>query len=319
MREWLRFCLVGIASTVPLGCSVLIDVDSPQCDVDADCADLMLGGRCERHVCVVDAAACTGEDCDTPSDPTNLACGSDVECGGAAPVCMHGSCVPSTIAERFMCEEPEPSDPPQTVSYGFRVVEFVSQAPPGNVVARACRNNDVQCDSPVATFTDAEGTGMVQLQLPYGFTGYFDVTSDALHALSYLTKPINQDTQDRDLQVASSSTLDVLASVAGYPFEPDKGVVLIEAFDCSRSPAGGVHFVESKGTSHPFYFVNHLPNAEAQETVYDAENDVADGGFLNIDPGFITFSASFGKDGPKLGEFNAAVRASTITYIDMFF
>jgi len=303
----------------PWGCSVLIDVDSPQCDVDADCARQMLGDRCERHVCVADAPACSGDGCDAPADPTNFSCAADAECGGSAPVCMHGSCVPSTVAERFMCDDQEPSDPPETIRYGFRVIEFVTQAPPKDVVARACRNNDVECSDPVAMFTDTEATGMVELDLPYGFSGYFDVTSDALHALSYLTKPLRQDTQDRDLQVASPSTLDVLASVAGYPFEPDKGVVLIEAFDCSNSPAGGVHFVESRGTSHPFYFVNHLPNAEAAETVYDAENDVADGGFLNISPGFVTFTASFGKDGPKLGEFNAAVRPSTITYIDMFF
>lgn len=316
MRQWWCLWLFGLASLSPLGCSALIEVNSPQCDVDADCTSRQLGSTCERHVCVGELPyACTGDTCDS----VNRSCNDDKDCGSDAPTCMHGACVPNTVAERFMCEEPLSSEPPETVSYSFRVVEFVSREPPTGIMVRACRNNDVGCGDPVDTFEDGEGTGNVQLQLPYGFLGYFDVTSDAMHTLSYVTKAVRSDTQDRDLQVAAASTVDVLASVAGVPYDPDKGVVLVEAFDCAKMPAGGVHFVESKGSATPFYFVSHLPNTEVQESVYDAENNVADGGFLNVTPGFVTFTASFGVDGPRLGEFNAAVLANTVTYIDMFF
>jgi len=80
-----------------------------------------------------------------------------------------------------------------------------------------------------------------------------------------------------------------------------------------------VHFTESKGGATGFYLVNHVPNSEVTQSVYDELNNVADGGFVNVQPGFVTFNARFGVDGPVLGEFNAAVRASTVTYIDMYF
>jgi hypothetical protein len=64
--------------------------------------------------------------------------------------------------------------------------------------------------------------------------------------------------------------------------------------------------------------VDHLPNKDATISVYDMVNNVADGGFINLEPGFITFSAQLGVSGLALGGFNAHVRANTVTYIDMY-
>jgi hypothetical protein len=46
---------------------------------------------------------------------------------------------------------------------------------------------------------------------------------------------------------------------------------------------------------------------------------VANGGFMNVEPGFVTFTARYGVGGPVLGSFNVAVRASTFTFVDMYF
>jgi hypothetical protein len=48
-------------------------------------------------------------------------------------------------------------------------------------------------------------------------------------------------------------------------------------------------------------------------------DNTADGGFINLAPGFITFRAHLGVDGLELGRFNAQIRANTITYIDLSF
>jgi hypothetical protein len=218
-----------------------------------------------------------------------------------------------------MCAADPSGAHPETINYSLRVIEYVSRQPPTGIEVKACTASDVNCDSPVATFRDKDGSGMVRLVLPYGFLGYLDVSSSAMHALSYVSKALRQDTQDRDLQVPTESTVGLLATYAGAPYDATRGVVLLEAFDCMRMPAGGVHFTESKGDSGPFYFVNQLPNREVKESVYDADRDVADGGFVNEPTGFVTFTAYLGVDGPKLGEFNASVRANTVTYVDMYF
>lgn len=232
---------------------------------------------------------------------------------------MRGACVSEAIAERWLCPAPEAPQASDSIRYSFQVLEFVSRMPPANIVVLACRTQDVNCANPIAQFEDESGEGFVELTLPSGFSGFFEVRSDALTALSYLTKPLTRDLQDRDLQVSSMSTLELLATLDNTVFEPAKGLALVEAFDCTGTPSGGVHFQESKGTSKPFYIVNHIPNSDATVSVYDEVNGVADGGFINLEPGFVTFTARWGVDGPVLGEFNAHVRESTITFVDMYF
>lgn len=238
------------------------------------------------------------------------------------PRCMRGSCVSEALAERWLCEQPEPSDEEDSssvVHYSFQVLEFVSRKSPGHLVVLACFTNDVSCSNPVDRFEDEKGDGLVELTLPIGFSGFFEVRSDALPALSYLTKPLRQDLRDRDLPVSAQSTVDLLAKIDNTVFEPDKGIALLEAFDCSGTPAGGVHFRESKGTSKPFYIIDNTPNSDATLSVHDSIHDVADGGFINVEPGFVTFFANWGVDGPLLGKFNAQVREGTITFVDMYF
>jgi hypothetical protein len=299
------------------GCSVLVDVDGKQCQADADCTSKNIGDACVHNVCV----SRSSPDAGAVDGPGSSGCSLDAQCKtAAAPRCMRGECVPSAVAERFVCSAEEVNETYANVRYSFQVLEFVTRKAPEGLVVLACRGNDVLCADPSARFEDKAGTGLVELDLPYGFLGYFDVKSKVtMPALSYLTKPLTADTHDRDLQVASTSTVQALASVAGVEFDETKGIAMLEAFDCGKTPAGGVHFTESKGAATAFYLVNHVPNSEVTLSVYDEVNNVADGGFINVQPGFVTFSARYGVDGPLLGEFNAAVRASTVTYIDMYF
>lgn len=302
------------------GCSFLVDANDPQCESHADCVSARLGNRCVQHVCTGSAMTRTDATSGEPANPN--ACLSDTQCRtGAAPRCMRGNCVSEELAERWICPQPElPEDETsEVVHYSFRVVEFISRKAPGHLVALACRIQDVSCANPIDRFDDEKGDGLVELTLPAGFSGFFEVRSDALPALSYLTKPLTHDLRDRDLQVSAQSTLDLLSMIDKTEFQPDKGLALVEAFDCTGTPAGGVHFEESKGTSKPFYIIDNTPNSDAKVSEYDAVHDVADGGFINLEPGFVTFKAFWGVDGPMLGEFNAHVRPSTFTFVDMYF
>lgn len=318
-------------STLALGsCSLWINTDQRQCTDDADCVKAGLGALCMDQVCVdaddadgdsselgadcPDGSACTAL---MSSDADPSTCDSDADCSAQdKPRCLGTSCVSEQLADQWLCADGQ-SIKTSEVRYGFHLVEFLSGDPPKNVKVKACRNSDPGCESPVATFEDKDGEGYVQLVLPTNFFGFFDIQSDVMPTLLYVTKPIGKNTQNRDLPLLAASTVELTANLASTEFDPDQGIVFLEALDCSDTPQGGIHFSAESGTS--FYLVNQLPDTDAQETVYDTTNNTADGGFINVDPGFISFGASLGVDGVELGTFNAQVRASTVTFIDMHF
>jgi hypothetical protein len=304
-----RRLIVVLACTAWLAsCSILVGIGDKQCSANDDCTRANLGDICVDHVCVDRAVEQHPGTCDT-----------DNQCGGESPRCMRGTCVSTSIAERWLCpEDKKPLDVP-TVNYSFKVVEFLTRQAPKDIVAKACRFNDVGCAEPVATYTDTDGKGLATFAVPTGFLGYFEVHSDAVTSLLYVTKPINKDLRSRDLPVLSASTLALTASFIGYTFDTAKGLAILEAIDCSTLPAGGVQFKEGQGSPNQFYVVDQVPTREASTTVYNEADDTADGGFINLNPGPVKFSAYLGEDGPMLGSFNAQIRSNTITFVDMSF
>ena len=291
MRQ-LCFSLLVVALGLSGGCSALIDVEGAQCNADADCTSRKLGDTCVHNVCVINGS---GSPDAGSTYGSASGCSLDQDCRSAsAPRCMRGECVPSNVAEHFLCGTDDSGQLSSSVHYTFQVVEFVTRKPPQDLVVLACRGNDVACADPSARFEDKSGTGLVELDLPFGFMGFFEVKSaNTMPALSYLTRPVLGDKRDRDLQVTAASTVQALAAISGVPFDETKGIAMVEAFDCTKTPAAGVHFAESKGSSTAFYLLNHVPNAEITQSVYDEDNNVADGGFVNVLPGFVTFSARY--------------------------
>jgi hypothetical protein len=301
--------IVVLACTAWLAsCSILVGIGDKQCSADADCTRQKLGNICVDNVCV-----------DNGDIDPNTPCETDRQCGGESPRCMRGICVSASIADRWLCSDDTAPKTVPTVKYSFNVVEFLSRMPPKDIVVTACRFNDVSCAEPVATFTDTVGKGEATFNLPMGFLGYFEVRSDAVTSLLYVTKPIVKDSQNRDLPVLSPSTLKLTAAFINFEFDTSKGLAILEAIDCTALPAGGVQFKEGQGSPNQFYVVDQVPSRDASVTVYDESDKTADGGFINLNPGPVKFTAFWGVDGPMLGSFNAQIRANTITFVDMSF
>ena len=118
--------------------------------------------------------------------------------------------------------------------------------------------------------------------------------------------------------MVAPSSLDLLASFAGFAADTTKGLVVLEPFDCMQRAVGGVHFEASKAGGIPFFIVDGTPNSESIVTVRDDAENAAIGGFLNAKPGFTIFTAQLGQDGPIIGHFNGNVRANTVTYLDIY-
>jgi hypothetical protein len=309
---------------VVAGCSFLINVDHDQCKVAADCAALGLAGTCQRGVCIASAGpSCDGGRCEPVSSPEGGgggSCSKTVPCTDKSEMCFNARCVAKTVIEPFVCAPDDGESDAGRVSFSVHVQEFISQLPPKNLVVSGCNASDATCEHPVATFKDTKGDGNIQLDLPYGFAGFLEYRSDdVLTALWYLSKPLIRSTVSKDLLLVAPSTLSILAGIAlgsNTVVDSTKGLVILEAFDCTGTATGGIHFETSKPGSTPFFIVNGLPSTDTDVSVFDVM-DGASGGFLNVDPGFTIFSARIGVDGPVLGQYNTSVRANAVTYLDI--
>ena len=300
-------------------CSLLIETHDRQCKTDADCVNAKLGTLCADQVCV-ESSSCEGPACTTADAVINSKCANDDECtNDAAPRCFNKTCVSSEIAQRWMCKDDDKSVSAPTIRYNVHIVEFLSRQPPKNIVVKACRQNDPNCEAPATVFTDTGGTGDVQLELQTGFTGFFEITSDAMPTLLYVTKKIVKNTANRDLPVLNATTVAALAEITKVPFDENKGIALIEALDCSTTPQGGIQFKLIDAMADAFYLVDGVPSKDAMLTEYDSVNNSANGGFINVPPGSTLFSAHQGIDGLELGTFNVVIRKGTITFIEMYF
>jgi hypothetical protein len=316
--------VAGIICAAALSaCSLWLNTGERQCSKNDDCVTAGLGTVCVQQVCM-DPGECSGGACDdaatSESGVEMLKCEVDDDCGSERPRCLNKTCVDSQTGDLWLCPPGEKPQRPDTVRYNFNVVDFVGRPPPLNIVARACKNMDIGCQQPVDQYEDLAQTGKVDLKLPGGFTGFFEIKSDAIDTLLYITKPIVKNTLDRDLPILTTETLDLLSSVLGLPYDPSKGLALLEAFDCSETSQEGIHF-ESREGGESFYMVDQVPTKGADVTVFDPKSNSANGGFINVPPGFVQFSAQVGSDddGLKLGSFNAQIRPGTVTFIDMNF
>lgn len=308
-----RYLSGALTAMTISSCTLLLGLGDKQCSSNSECKDAQLGDVCVDHICEF-----TGYQGDGGSS-----CASDRDCSGTSmPRCFKTVCVTSDVYSQWTCPAQTPAAS-ATVKYSFKVVEYLSRKPPANVKVNACRYGDTACASPVATFTDTNKTGNVVLTLENGFQGFFEVLSDQLPALLYVTKPVVTDTVNRDVPAIEPSTVAGLAALAGLPYDDTKtkGVALLEMIDCSLTPASGVRFESKPNAPDQFYIINAAPSKDAKTTKYDGADSTGDGGFLNLTPGFFTFTSYLGaEDGaPKLGEFIAQIRANTITYIDLSF
>jgi hypothetical protein len=222
------------------------------------------------------------------------------------------------LSARQQCPGSDESVRTLTVSYSFQVIDFVSRLPKTDVKVKACRNSDVSCEKPVATFVDTRRRGLVLLDLPTGFVGFLEVTSDSIDTLLYITKPIVKNTRERDLTMPTPDSIALFAELLDYPWDMDKGIAVIEVLDCSRTPQDGIHF-DSRDGGDPFYILDGVPIKDAQTTVYDSTTGTAEGGFINVPPGTAQFSAQLGTDpdASVLGTLNAQIRPRTMTIIEL--
>jgi hypothetical protein len=123
------------------------------------------------------------------------------------------------------------------------LVETYSHAGVGGVTVRACDASDTACAAPLAT-AQADDSGVVAMFLngaQPSFDGYLEITGAQMPTnLVFFDGRAPALDGFYEVVVTTADALGISEVLAGVKLDPQRGVVRIEAHDCSGAPAAGV-------------------------------------------------------------------------------
>jgi len=284
------------AIATAFGCSLTIDADRAQCSTTTDCKSR--GAAFADSVCVDSLCAplrsVEPEDggYDPSKDPT-------WGCLGKPPA-------------------PASSDPgPFNVL--LNLTDVLSGGPHGDIHVKLCKKIDTACEIPINTtelISDADGH--VAISVPRAFSGYLELKGDTvLTGLYYFNPPPEADvgTPGLTIQLVTPSTVELLTKSLGSQQVSDRGLTLVNVFDCEKKPAVGATFEADIDPGDElatiFYAVKGLPVKDATET-----DTSGYGGLVNLPARSVTLKASVQTEAGKrnIGTTTIQIKAGAITY-----
>lgn len=183
------------------------------------------------------------------------------------------------------------------------------------VEGKLCRKLDVACEHPLG-YVVADGGGTINTQIEAGFDGYVQLTdpnSKIAPALYFLTPPVQGDLNLPSVPLANPLVAaGIVKSAGGTTWLSDRGLVLLNAFDCQGNTAAKITFSVG-GTPAPdssiFYLVDTLPSTNVTST-----DETGYAGLVNMPEGVTTISARLAPSGRKVSEISVLVRRGFISY-----
>lgn len=212
------------------GCSLLVEPQRQQCQVDTDCH-----GR----------------------DPTF-----------ADGVCVEALCQPNP-AWSCLGGVAWPAPPPHKASVIFRLRDLVTDAPVAGVTGRVCNKLDFDCLRPLSGGLLSDGSGTMVVELDTGFDGFIEFGPPGrLPSVYFFYPPVVGDREFPSLPLMSERELTFFAAQNGRPIAPDRGHVMVGSYDCLSRPADGVSVSsdDADPTSAAFYLVKKVPSFSAGST-----------------------------------------------------
>jgi hypothetical protein len=209
-----------------------------------------------------------------------------------------------------------PPSPTPTYKLTMHLQDAVTSKPLVGVVAQLCRKLDVTCENPLGAPAVSDVGGGVAMPIEAAFDGYVRLTDPKISpALYFLTAP--RDGGDLDLPTVPLASpfvaAGIVASAGGTTWDPERGIVLLNTFDCDDQPAANITYSIGGGADPKtfiFYLVNGLPT-----TATTATDDTGYGGLVNMPVGVSTIAATLAApSGPTVSNISILVRAGHITY-----
>jgi len=258
--------------------------------------------------------------CTVAIDSGRVQCSSDKDCtqrGGAfaGAQCLESTCHASTSSE-WSClgSVVWPSASSGSVTATLNLKDLVTQQPIVGVSARVCRKLDTTCAQPIGSDVQSDAAGKVVLQVVAGFDGYVELKmAGAMPGIYFFYPPLNESREVPFVPILSLSALSTFAGLVGGQVSPDRGHVLLGAYNCLHNPSEGVRFSspDSDALTFPFYMIKGIPSATAAAT--DSQGY---GGILNLRPGSVTLAGGL-LTGETIGTEGVLTRAGELTYTTM--
>jgi len=303
-RRWLSAVAslgaIGLFSWLA-GCSVIADADRAQCSTTSDCTNR--GPEFAGTICS-SAGVCEG-------DPSHPQCTKDTECATiSGAICTAGFC---EVDPQWSCRAA-----PANASLGYKLTmhlqDAVSQKSLRGVTAQLCKKLDVTCDSPIGATVVSDDNGGVTMQIEAAFDGYVLMRDTKIApALYFLTAPASGDLDLPTVPLATPFQANgIVSSAGGNTWKEDRGIVLLNAFDCQGKPAANLTF-SAGGTIDPatfiFYLVGNYPTTNSTAT-----DSTGYGGLVNVPVGVTTIAATLNPGGHKVSTTSILVRAGFVSY-----
>jgi hypothetical protein len=224
----------------------------------------------------------------------------------------------------------KPLNPPPTnapVGLTLAVLNGITRTPAPNAVVRACARVDPACNAPVAADTPVAPNGLVSVQVPLNFDGFFEVRStDPDPATAFVPelgilppREIMRGALGRGLLVFTRAEVAQLTGLAGGSFDPEQppnGLLIVTALNCESRTAPAVSFsltspAQASPQTRPFYLNQGFPNPNAAQT--DPSGVF---GLTNLFQGNVTVTGTIaGQSRPLVTDAVATVRDGWITIL----
>jgi hypothetical protein len=202
----------------------------------------------------------------------------------------------------------EPRQPGSTVAIKLQLLDLVSGDPAKNLTVKLCSKYDPPCASPLGA-PKAEGMGFYSVSVASDFQGYYDIQGPGyVPSLAFLDPVF--DVANSDISMIPVSAEKSLAEGANVPLDPAAGLVAARTVDCQSKRSAGVSvsiFPSDKQTGYYLIGSGISPSATATDSSGNS-------GFVNVDPGTPTLTATRGPGGAEIGKVTTLIRAGAVTY-----
>jgi hypothetical protein len=267
--------LVGAVALLATACSVLVEPDREQCSTNGDCR--ARGATFSGAVCLMSVCR---------PDPA-------WSCLGAVTW---------------------PVPEPHKVTLSMTVRDLVTEAAAPDVSARLCHKLDVDCKDPVASDLRSDQDGVITAEVDAGFDGYVEVAAPGyMPGLYFFYPPVQEGRMLTGLPLIRPAVLTGLAVASGQQVVPERGHVLLAAYNCQGQNAAGVRLTTEQGDNQTsgFYVVDKLPSITATAT-----DSSGQGGFIDLPPGTVNVSGALSDD-RQVAYLSVLVRAGQITFTSL--
>ncbi len=312
---------VAAFATLNSACSLLFSTDKEQCKSDDECR--ARGAGFENTRCSLESVCVAAAPEVDAAPPPDSAVPKDAADGAADP---------------FACATLPPlnPDPSRKVDVSIQYLDFTNGTPPTGVAVRLCASTDNQCNNPRNVdaggpadagpeagggFVVPTAEGWVAATVEHGFEGFFEVKSTAYAPTYRYTSPPLRAAKTEFLQLMlRPAEIAYLADTAlGKPNAYDSAnhaLVFVFARDCDNNPLSGVRFTTTAldPLLVPFYIIGSTPEIGADKKT----DPLGRAGFINIPPGFHTFTAEWADSGKRIGSTRTLIRTGAATSVAVF-